>query len=139
MIGLTATSCTPEGRLRRLLKKHPELVKSDTIFVADTIITTARSVDTVFAYYQRDTVIIREGKITQRYFYNTTDSTVYIDCNCESDTIVKEIPVIVNKPTVERQGVSKWEVLGISIVMIIATFLATKLIEIFKKRKERNQ
>lgn len=130
-------SCTPEGRLRRLLKKNPHLVKSDTIFVSDTVITRSYRVDTVFAYYQRDTVIVREGKVTQRYFYNTTDSTVYIDCNCESDTIIREVPVIVNKPTVERQGIPGWQVVGISLVMIILTFLATKLIEIFKKRSQK--
>lgn len=45
LIALSLASCSPERRLARLIDKHPELIKSDTVYVtvtvpADTVIIT---------------------------------------------------------------------------------------------------
>lgn len=37
MLAMSLASCTPQQRLNRLLKKHPELVKHDTVFIEKTI------------------------------------------------------------------------------------------------------
>lgn len=37
LIALFALACSPQARLNRLIKKHPELVRADTLVVHDTI------------------------------------------------------------------------------------------------------
>jgi hypothetical protein len=58
-------SCSPQKRLNRLVKKHPELVKIDTITVRDTIRDTINvttelvKVDTIFSLNEiHDTITI---------------------------------------------------------------------------------
>lgn len=63
--------------------------KNDTII--DSVFTKESSKDTIFNnYYTRDTVILKENKLTVKYFYNNSDSTVYLSGKCESDTIIVE-------------------------------------------------
>jgi hypothetical protein len=64
---------------------------------------------------------------------------VYIDCNCESDTIVKQIPQYITRlaPPIVK-GPKFWEWIGILITAIIITFLGTKFYEVLKHRKEKN-
>lgn len=40
VIAMSLASCTPQQRLNRLLKKHPDLIKHDTVFI-DTTVTRA--------------------------------------------------------------------------------------------------
>jgi hypothetical protein len=92
---LLLCSCSPEKRLARLLRQHPELVKKDTIWRRDTTISKEVSKDSSFYYYQTDTVFMREGKLTVKYVMNH-DSTVYISGKCDADTIIKLVPQIIN-------------------------------------------
>jgi hypothetical protein len=92
-------SCSPQKRIARILKHHPELVKSDTVFRPDTVITKLVQKDTSFHFFQPDTVFIKEGKLTYKYFLRH-DSTVYLDGKCDPDTIIREIPFIVNNTTI---------------------------------------
>ncbi len=103
-IGILALlgSCTPQQRIARILKRHPELIKSDTIFKRDTIYTVSVEKDTVFNYYTKDTVVIREGKLTMKYFYNDHDSTVYLKGKCEADTVYKMYPHVISSVNVEE-------------------------------------
>lgn len=71
---------------------------NDTITVRDTIVTTRRHVDTLFSFQKvhvYDTIIKRDGKAIVRYVKLPGD-TVYVGCECESDTlyIEKQVPVI---------------------------------------------
>ena len=90
------TACSPTKRLSRLLKKHPYLVNTDTIFRKDTVITKEVLSDTVFYFNTRDTVIMRKDNLEVKYYFRS-DSTVYLEGKCKSDTIIREIPFIVNK------------------------------------------
>lgn len=91
-------SCSPQKRLAKLLKDHPELVKSDTIKVRDTVIVPAIHTDTILQNtITRDTVVITKDKLVIKYFNN--GKTVYLGGEVKKDTIIKEIPVIVNTVT----------------------------------------
>ena len=90
-------SCSPQKRLNRLIKKHPELVKIDTIVVRDTIrdtvniTTNLTRVDTIFSFNQVfDTITITKDNLTVRYYHDTVHDKVYISGEC--DTIWVEVP-----------------------------------------------
>jgi len=87
LILLLLVSCSPEQRLQRLIKKHPDLIKTETKI--DTIYINSVSVDTIFKQTS-DTVTIKENKLTMKYFYNNSDSTVYLSGHCKDSTIIVE-------------------------------------------------
>lgn len=88
-------SCRCEYHIKRVKAKCG--YNSDTIVRVDTVITKDVSTDTVFKYYTKDTVVIKEGKLTVKYFYNSHDSTVFLQGKCDADTVIRKVPVIVNK------------------------------------------
>lgn len=90
-------SCSPQKRLNRLIKKHPELVKVDTIVVRDTIRDTINvttelvKIDTIFSLKEiHDTITITKDNLTIRYYHDTIHDNVYISGEC--DTIWIEVP-----------------------------------------------
>lgn len=87
------SSCSCEKKLLRIKKDCPELVKKDTIIIRDTIYTMVSQKDTIFRFDSKDTVIIKEGKLTVKYFYNTKDSLVYISGKCDTIRLIREIKV----------------------------------------------
>lgn len=101
LIAVLLFSCTPEKRVARLIKKY-HLEKSDTIFKIDTVTTQSVKRDTSFHFFQRDSVIVREGKLVMKYFYNSHDSTIYLKGECLPDTIIREIPMQVNSVSVNE-------------------------------------
>jgi hypothetical protein len=87
-------SCTPQKRLSRLVKLHPELTITDTIKINDTVITTQTRIDTSFHHSSiKDTITIEKEKL--RLQIVEICDTIYIEVEHEADTIVieKEIPV----------------------------------------------
>lgn len=99
MIICTASSCDCQYHLKRAKKKCGIISQSDTTYVHDTTLVASVQRDTVFHYYQKDTVIVREGRLTMKYFYNTKDSTVYLNGKCDTVFIVKDQPVAINNNT----------------------------------------
>lgn len=104
---LLLNSCSCEWHLKKLESKCGKFT-SDTLTVHDTLVTTEVKKDTVFKYFQRDTVIIREGKLTMKYFYNRHDSTVFQWGKCASDTIIKEIKVPYEKASIKVDYFPPW-------------------------------
>lgn len=89
-------SCTPKQRLAGLLKRHPELAKTDTLFKRDTIWTKSIQADTLFrTQITKDTVIIRENNLTVKYYND--GKTTYLKGTCDTIRIIKEVPVIVTQ------------------------------------------
>lgn len=125
-ICLLLNSCTAEQRLARIIRKHPELIARDTIFKKDTIITKEVRKDSIFYYNQRDTVIISKNNLEIKYIFNK-DSTVYITGKCKSDTIIREIPVIINDINVKnlttfdriKMLIKDWAALSLMIFLLI--------------------
>lgn len=104
MMALIA-SCSPQQRYNRLVKKHPELVKTDTVFVKDTII---REMKIPVPEY-RDSFIIKHDTIikTEKLIIkkkgDLLDITVKPDTVTFTDTLPFEVKVpgkivLVEKP-----------------------------------------
>ena len=93
---LILASCTPQKRLNRLVKKHPELIKVDTLSVHDTIHTETIKADTVFKdttflRLLRDTITVVNDRLRiNTYHYR---DSIFIEGECIGDTIIREIRV----------------------------------------------
>lgn len=98
----------------------------DTLTLHDTVITKELHTDTVFKYYQRDTVVVREGKLVMKYFYNSHDSTVYLQGKSISDTIVKVIKVPYEKQSIMLNYFPKW-VKWLSLILVITIIVLALL------------
>jgi hypothetical protein len=128
-------SCSPEYRLRSLLKHHPELSHDKTTFIHDTVITKSERKDSMFFFNQKDTVVIEKGRLLMKYFY--THDSVFLSGQCKADTIIKTIPV---KTTVVRNVAAKekwgfWKFFGVMalgvlifIVLLIGCFVGWQFI-----------
>lgn len=113
-------SCSPSKRLSRLILKHPELVKSDTTYISDTTVINKIRVDTAFKNeISRDTITITKERLTIKYF-NRGD-TIFWSSKVEADSIIKEIPVIVNTVSTVKESLKvKWyHKLGVGILLFI--------------------
>ena len=93
---LILASCSPQKRLNRLVKKHPELIKVDTLSVHDTIHTETIKADTVFKdttflRLLRDTITVVNDRLRiNTYHYR---DSIFIEGECIGDTIIREIRV----------------------------------------------
>lgn len=113
-------SCSPQKRLNRLIKKHPELVKVDTIVVRDTIRDTINvttelvKLDTIFSLNEiHDTITITKDNLTIRYYHDTIHDSIYISGEC--DTIFVKVPyerIVEYKvpcdKVIVKKGISWW-------------------------------
>lgn len=101
---LLLCACTPQQRMARLIRKHPELLKTDTIWKEH--ITKEISKDTVFSHSEtRDTIVLRKDKLTVKYFYSK--DTVYLYGKCDPDTV--RYPVYRDRITIqEKQTIPSW-------------------------------
>lgn len=126
--GCVTSQKQAQRKINRLVAKFPGLRTADTLLIQDTIIRNGVRVDTLFKP-GRDTVIIKEGKMTIRHFYNREIDTVFVDGECETDTIYYEKRVPVEMPHTESTWkddlVKYWGVL-----VLVAGLL---VIVIFKK------
>ena len=88
--------CAPQKRFERLLNKHPNLLKTDTLLVKDSIVRLKVQKDTIFHFMLRDTIVVQEEQLTLKYYYNLHDSTIYLQGECASDTLIVEQRTIHN-------------------------------------------
>ena len=87
VLGMASCSC---GRMaRKIERKCGKNAFVDTLVVRDTVRVQSVKKDTIFKYFQNDTVIIREGRLTMKYFYNSTDSTVYLSGKCDTVFVIR--------------------------------------------------
>lgn len=127
LIFVLIQSCSCKFYYRQLDKKCPKI--QDILIVHDTVWTVNVQKDTVFKYYSRDTVVVREGKLTMKYFYNSHDSTVYLNGRCAPDTIIREIRVPYEQNKVEVDywpGWVKFVVITLLLLLVIS-FMSRKL------------
>lgn len=123
-------ACAPEKKLRRLLKKHPELLNiKDTVTVVrnDTVIVDGIRTDTVFSA-SIDSIIIEEDKL--RIVYRKIRDSIYIRGEYLGDTIVRtdtvriEVKIAeVREPTLYEEVSQWWWV----VVLLIITGIVWKL------------
>jgi hypothetical protein len=112
-------ACSPSRKLSRLIRKHPELVKVDTLTVHDTTITEHVRKDTVLNWNTLyDTAYIYKDKLSIRVV--RVNDSIFIRGACASDTIYKTIEVPYNfvQPINKSKGFD-WK-----LIMYIAGILA---------------
>ena len=119
---LFLASCSCEYHLKKAKAKCSLDQLTDTIWKKDSVFVDRVKKDTAFYYNQTDTVIIKEGRLTMKYFYR--DSTVFLSGTCDTIKIIKEVPVIVNKTELKDTWNIKWYLL-----LIVVLFAAYKLIK----------
>lgn len=114
-------SCSCNYHLKKVKAKCGISSLTDTLWVKDTTFIDRVTKDTLFKYYTRDTVIVREGRLTMKYFYNSHDSTVYLNGRCDTVFVVKDRAVAVtNNEFTPEQSWHKWLGSILFIVLLIA-------------------
>jgi hypothetical protein len=132
---LLFSSCTPQRRLERLLKKHPELTNVDSVVIRDTIriIVPKVRIDTVVNIEELwDTIYLEKDQLTVKVWRDRYNK-VYIQGQCDTVFIEKiidrKVPVKIYEETPLWKKVFYW------ILTIIIAFLAFYIIvnAIFRK------
>ena len=131
IISVLVTSCACDYHMGKIRKKCPSILEKDTIRVHDTIRISSVERDSSFYYMQKDTVIIKEGRLTMKYFYNTTDSTVYLSGKCDTIRVVREIQVPVEKTVFKYDFLNSNKFLFSIILLLLCLILIAYL---FKKK-----
>lgn len=88
-------ACSPSRRLGRLLKKHPELVK--TTIVHDTITIEKVVHDTITKIVRHDSVtVVNNERVKLKYFYDTVRQEIHHEVECKEiiKPYVKEIKTV---------------------------------------------
>ena len=104
LILIFLTSCNPQNRLNRKVKraenyayKHGLVIK-DTIKVIDTVIVDNYIHDTTSTFYRHDSItVVNNEKVFLRYFYDTLRQEIYHEVECKGDTIIREVFIPVDK------------------------------------------
>lgn len=108
--------CTPQKKLNRLIKKHPELLQMDTIRIIDTVVVPQYTHDTTtFIEYHDSVTVINNERIKIKYFYDTLRETIHHEYTCYGDTVFSEKIVPYEKVVI--QELTWWQKYG-SAVMI---------------------
>lgn len=116
------SSCSCDWHIKRAKSKCGE-VGTDVITLYDTIIVNSVTKDTVFKYFTKDTVIVKQKNLTVKYFYNIKDSTVYLKGNCKGDTVIKTIKVPYEKTVIKVDYFPKWIWWAIGIILALGIVL----------------
>jgi hypothetical protein len=139
LVLLFLTSCSPEVRMKRLLKKHPELYKTFdktvTVTEIDTIIIPPDSSSFQFVDSCRDTVI-HDTTFKHIIRYVRKGVGVNIDVKDQWDTIYQTdtltVKVPCNCPTVEECEKTFWY------KIIIGGLIALFIIALLKQNNKNN-
>lgn len=114
IIGLAVViaSCGPAAKLRRaekLIKRAEEqgaVWHVDTVRVEVPVFVPEIRLDSVFVSQPGDTVVLEKDRLKVKYVRLPGDS-VFIEGECEADTIEIEVPVTITK-TIEAKGGLRW-------------------------------
>jgi len=129
---LLVFGCSPQKKLQRLIKKHPELIKLDTIIVRDTIIIEDFVVDTITKMeYHDSTVVIDNSKVYLKYFYDTITREIHHEVECLGQEIITEKIVPIEKVVI--QELTWWQKYGSLVLIISFLILFLLLIKRFGK------
>ena len=125
IIAISLLSCSPQKRLNRLVKKHPDLLSNDTIRVIDTLVIPTIQIDTTTIFIPHKTVeVINNEKVRLQYRYDTITKEIYHEVECKGDTLVREILVPVEKYNITNDySFIKWIVVLLIFGMGLVVFL----------------
>ena len=125
-------NCSPQKRLNRLIKKHPELTETsyDTIRLHDTIYVENYDTTILNNIIKHDTtIIVNNDRTFARYYYDTLRQEIFHEINCIGDTVFyyKEIPYKVEK--VVFKELSWWQKYKDIIIIISLLILALVILK----------
>lgn len=120
-------SCSCNYHLDKAKAKCGYTIERDTVTVKDTVTVPGSQMDTVFKFVpgaSHDTVIIREGAQTYKFFYNNRDSTVFLDGAVKTVTVPVEVKVPVEKTVIKESlvGEFKWPLTLLAALVIFLVF-----------------
>ena len=132
IVVLFSGSCSPELRLEKLVKKHPELWVPDTIRLSDTLVSPAIQGDTqLLISHLNDTVVVEKDRLVMSLC--KLHDTLYLRGKCKSDTVVikRKIPVEkirIIRPDTQSALIVKipWLVAGLIAMCALVVFLVSK-------------
>jgi len=132
LVVIMISSCSPAGMLKRagrLIKKAEQRGAkwgSDTIYIDREVITKEVKLDTLIKQVDfRDTMTVVKDRIVTKVKVDVKEKTVYVDSKCKSDTVKIHVPVEVTKTI--QAGISTWDVIKLSLLIVIVAILLTKL------------
>jgi len=104
---MALSACSPQYRLQRLLKHHPELAVIDTIIRPDTAIMPGIRTDTTIFLHTTDSITLTKERLVVRLIRDV--DTFRISGECRPDTVIKK--KIVAVPVVFKQApeLSLWQ------------------------------
>ena len=117
VILLFLASCTPQKRLERLIRNHPELVRVDSLKIIDTIITQSVSIDTMQVMNTYDTFIVNRDRLTVQVIRH--QDSIYVYGKCAGDTVVLERKVPVRIIEVKESTSVPWWVYAFLILVLV--------------------
>lgn len=106
LILISLYSCSPEKRLSRLIRKHPELLTKDTLYVRDTIRLASHSIDTIIQNVIGDTITIKDSIMVIKYVNN--GKTVYLKGTCKEREVIVEKKIPFEKVVAVTKEVKPW-------------------------------
>ena len=127
MVAMIFIHCSCSTMRYNIAQRHLDKIGleiCDTITIHDTTVITESRIDTVLRINEitHDTVIIREGQSEVRYFYNTHDSTIFIEGKCHDTIIVKDRSAQVRTVSTYR-GFNDSLYLKIILSLVVGIFL----------------
>ena len=124
-----AFGCSPQKKLQRLVKKHPELLKLDTIVIRDTVVVEDyRGDTTTIIKFHDSTTVVNNEKIFLKYFYDTLTREIHHEYICFGDTIIQEKIIPIEK--IVYKELKWWEKYQSLIYIFLIAFV---LLVIYKR------
>lgn len=133
LIAILLFSCAPQAKLRRAEKliKKAELLgaqwRVDTVKVNVPVFIDRIALDTLLISGTSDTVVITKDRLRLKYV-NLPGDTVWISGECDSLTIIKEVPVTITKVIqAPDKGLKWWQLILIGAgAMLVLFFIIRK-------------
>jgi len=123
LLSFLLIGCTPEGKLRRLLKKYPQLIKVDTIQVIDTTIVQGTRKDSLISIQRFissfDTTIIRQERLTVKMIYK--NDSIYVYGECATDTLYRIRDKYIYKTIgpQSKPSIKDWLIIAVLVLIIL--------------------
>ena len=121
LLALTLSGCSAEWHLRKAVRKNPELLKSQTINVTDTIVLPGVALMDTVMLKQVDTITLVKDRFRVKIMRSY--DTLIIDGGCDSDTIIRTVRVDVPQLVVGESGfqrVQRYTFWGIVTLLLLA-------------------
>ena len=121
LLALTLSGCSAEWHLRKAVRKNPELLKSQTINVTDTIVLPGVALMDTVILKQVDTITLVKDRFRVKLMRSY--DTLIIDGGCDSDTIIRTVRVDVPQLVVGESGfqrIQRYTFWGIVTLLLLA-------------------